>query len=105
MKRDLLEYEANYAANMDNIKKENVKRAMLQKRMTTGVDFPSALQLPQKQLPKNIFTRSAYDELCSQLNTNNTRLQLLELAKTLGVTPSNKSKASLCKAIGATLGL
>lgn len=105
IKNDLLQYEADYAVNMANIKKENVKRAMLQKRMTTGVNFPSALQLPQKQLPKNIFTRAAYDELCSQLNTNNTRPQLQELARTLGITPSNKSKAALCQAIATTLGL
>jgi ankyrin repeat protein len=105
LKFKLKVYQDEYAATKVKSRAELSQRAMIQRRMTTGVNFPSQLQLPQRQLPQHIFTRSIYDELCTQLSNKNTRPQLQELAKSLGITPGTKSKAALCQAIWEKLTL
>ena len=105
IKEMLEQYEADYVQARSQARSDLAKRAMLQQRIITGVNFPPELQLPQKQLPQNILNRNAYETLCSNLQTRTTKLQLQELAKSLGIKSSNKSKAALCQAIGAKLGL
>jgi hypothetical protein len=101
----LIKYELDLERAGIQAPKEASKRAMLQRRMTTGIDFPFELQLPQRQLPQYIFARAAYDDLCSKLNVNSTKPQIQMLAKSLGITPGTKSKAALCQAIGDKLKL
>jgi ankyrin repeat protein len=98
--RHMLEdYAANYPKLIRQAKENMLKRTMLQRRMTTGFKFPAELQIEQKQIPQYIFARAAYDSLCTQLNAKNTRAQLQELARSIGITPGNKSKKMLCTEI------
>jgi ankyrin repeat protein len=103
--RMVKKYEKHYIAARASAKPEFAKRTMLARRMTTGTNFPPELQLPQKQLPQYIFGRSAYDELCTQLDKYNTKPQIQELARSLGITPGRLSKSALCKAIWEKLTL
>lgn len=101
----LIRYEKDYTAAKLQADKDVANRAMLARRMTRGVDFPAELQLPQRQLPQYILGRSAYDELCLQLDKYNTKPQIQALARSLGITPGNLSKAALCNAIWEKLTL
>jgi hypothetical protein len=95
----LIKYGKDFNAAKTKASQEYAKRAMIQRRMTTGFKLPPKLKMPQKQLPQYIFGRAAYDELCLKLNKYNTRPQIQELARSLGITPGGLSKAALCDAI------
>jgi ankyrin repeat protein len=101
----LTRYTADFIHARALAKPEFSKRMMLQRRMTTGLNIPPELQLPQKQLPQYIFGRAAYDELCTQLDKYNTKPQIQALARSLGIIPGNLSKVALCEAISKKLTL
>jgi ankyrin repeat protein len=78
---------------------------MVSRRLRQGTQTTTGqrLELPQRQLPEYIIRRSEYDNLCTGLQDNLTKPNIVALAKSLQIPTSNKTKSQLCGEISNKL--